>query len=415
MANSHSLNIAFTSMPDFWDRFQRLSIALKSGPAEMSCTSITGQAVFNPQSPAKPFDPESVDELNGLKPQWLRTVSCNFGPANNKKGSFTFQFDRFTGHSLPVVFQTHANVHLSDIQVLSEHFTVLTDTEIDLSKLEPIAKAQVSAHQSAVSKMEATVAQMLETQAKSITDSSAFIKKHTVELVESQRKREEEFAEFKRKSEQEISDERVEVEKRLSELNLRESKGVRRELLKKMEELVAKQSEFERSKETKGSDLAVWIVGCIFGLLGASAAGVSLALLSAGKASGPTFYSPFAAGSLLLASTAVVLIRHVLIRARRHTEIDLSIMQYSRDMYRMSWITELLFEAKANAGVEGKTDPVTIPELLLSQFSHSLFESPKERESAHPLDDLQRYLKRFKKFSIGAQGVGIEAEDAKLK
>ena len=151
-----------------------------------------------------------------------------------------------------------------------------------------------------------------------------------------------------------IADREAEVLQKEATLNLKESRGVRRELMKRLEDVLKDQKEFAVIEKTSEKRTSVQNM-CYLGLF----AGAFLFVVGYGAAVGqdnpnPIAYSPVIAGTAIFAGTLIYYIRWSNAWFHRHADQEFQNAQFQKDIIRASWIVELLFEAQQ--GVEG-SDP----------------------------------------------------------
>jgi uncharacterized membrane protein YeaQ/YmgE (transglycosylase-associated protein family) len=415
MPSNQPSNIVFhaaiESKAEFCDRFIKFVRSYEGTPVGVRISLRPSEVIFDKviKDDTDEDFVEAIERLRSTNAVLLDNVSFYTRiNGNNKQGTLRFWLDESTGYSVPVSFTNNDHITADALAKLDSAFDLRSAEEAVAIRIPEIADNRFAAYQDAIVALKETAASLAELQAKAIVDNTEFINKATSGLAEKLNAEREKNFEEAREKQVEIDAQRVEIAKERAELNLRESRKVRRDLLEKMETLVEKQAGFERSDETKGSDRAIWISVAVLCLVGAIIAGASLTLLGMQKIESSTFYPAFVSGMLLLGSNAFVLVWYAMKKNRKHADTDFAIMQYSRDMYRMSWITELLFESQSNT-VGDERIPVEIPETILEQFAHSLFADSADGAS-HPLDELQRYARRFKKFSISSKGVDAEVD-----
>lgn len=198
-----------------------------------------------------------------------------------------------------------------------------------------------------------------------------------------------------------------------SDLKLREHRGVRRETLEKIQASAG--LKFSHSPATSdqgwyihGAVVASFVLSiCVFAAV-CFVLSSAEPLATAGEASLwasihrlpiPILYAPALTSIVLLVSTVIFYLRWLRASydnlARRDFETD----RLQLDMMRASWIAELILEAQNPTTVDQKR--FEIPELLVTQLSHRLFENSQSNPSDHPIEDLQRYAKQFKKLTVG--------------
>ncbi len=139
------------------------------------------------------------------------------------------------------------------------------------------------------------------------------------------------------------------------------------------------------------------------GLLGFAA----YTFVSNSAAQSAALYVPFTSGTIIFGSTLVFYLRWLNYRFRQHAETEFHNLNFSKDILRASWIAELLLEA--HSPTDERQQPFDIPDFLLEQYSADLFQKSTSSTSIHPIEDLQKYARQFKKLTVGP--VTIESKD----
>lgn len=198
-----------------------------------------------------------------------------------------------------------------------------------------------------------------------------------------------------------------------SDLKLREHRGVRRETLEKIQTSAG--VKFSHSPATShqswfihGAVIASFVLSiCVFVAVcfvlssaePSATAGEASLWASIHRLPIPVLYAPALTSIVLLVSTVIFYLRWLRASydnlARRDFEAD----RLQLDMMRASWIAELILEAQNPTTADQKR--FEIPESLVTQLSHRLFENSQSNSSDHPIEDLQRYAKQFKKLTVG--------------
>lgn len=111
------------------------------------------------------------------------------------------------------------------------------------------------------------------------------------------------------------------------------------------------------------------------------------------------FYVPVASMVIVIISTILMYLRWIRAIYSDAADFDFESAKFKRDILRANWLAELMLEAK-NPTREG-AEPLDLPDALLAQFSNRLFDSIKASAIEHPLEQLQRYAKQFKKLTVG--------------
>lgn len=435
------LHVQVRSLEDFFDRFERFigeldeDVEVNLVTAAESFGTVQGKEVVQQEGAYKRY------KQFGLKSgvTLLRMLSVS-----RQNHQVTFALDEFDGYAAPVQLDRN-KVSAQWMECLSSCFELATPSQAAALSVPEIANAQLAAHQSAIHALEDTAAKIGRVHAESVTANTDFLNRATEQLSEHHKKLQEEHEAKVIAAQEELAKDRAELESEREDLRLRESRKVRRQLLDDIATTITEQTNFELSRETRRqNNLIRWAsmgLICFGGLLvlyaladvsefpamaeqaisalaGESAEGnetATAALRSPDTGNPPATtrlntYVPFVSGAILIGSVSIFWLRHMRLVYSRAEDTDFAIMQFRRDVLRMSWITELVFEAKNNRQEDG-LNPIEVPDVLLEQFSKSLFAFTRSSDSPHPIDELQRLSKRFKRVQVGAKGFEVEAKN----
>ena len=293
-------------------------------------------------------------------------------------------------------------------------------------------KSQVDTYQGAINELLGSVAKVETLHAEQTRRLQEFWDQKHVDLEQREEQRTAKHLEKVEADRLALQEERDELERERSQFQLKESRGVRRKLLIKLRAVLKHQKDF-RSSKTLAVRSSVLFLACLLSV----SIGIWLvwyALFAsvqtegtAGTASLPTsgtaavgnvetepstahtirLYVPLASGTLMIGSTLVFLLRWLHSNAKQQAAFDYQNARFHRDILRASWVAELLFEAD-NLAQDGR-QPVRFPDAMIEHFCQDLFKEESSNEAIHPLDDLQQYARKFKRFSIGAKGIDVEA------
>ncbi|MCA9037631.1 MAG: hypothetical protein KDA91_21000 [Planctomycetaceae bacterium] len=206
-----------------------------------------------------------------------------------------------------------------------------------------------------------------------------------------------------------VLDERErELDLKQDQLKLWEHRSVRRTILEQIEKKTDEHKTFKVSDEAKKYAYQMVLALVFIALTSAGMIATSVYLLVTQKSDSYLAYAPMISGSVLLCSTCVYAIRWLNDRNTIQTTAEFENARFAKDVLRSSWLAELTLEAK-NPTRPG-AEPFDIPEFLLEQFAQGLFESGASSKTDHPIEDLQRYAKQFKKLTVGP--VSIESKDS---
>lgn len=184
------------------------------------------------------------------------------------------------------------------------------------------------------------------------------------------------------------------VEEREKQLDLHESRSKRRKHLEEIKNLLIEQSSVKLAKETNG--LGQHVLGVAFGTVAGGMALCGFALFRISQSNVFHLHNAllFGSGFLLTASTMIYIMRWMNHKYTRHADTEFNNIQLHHDVLRASWLTEMIFESKESG------DGVQIPDHLIHTFSQNLFEPRFSDGGHHPLDDIEKIARRFKRVKL---------------
>jgi len=200
--------------------------------------------------------------------------------------------------------------------------------------------------------------------------------------------------------EEELDQKRKVFEAEKAAFDDRDRTHVRRELLGKLNTIIAAhQAKLGVSKLT-GSKRWITHVMCWLLMLGAGTLMASFAYkIFEATVFEVRFITPLMSGALILGSTAIYYLKwnnqwfHELARS------EFANRKFEADVTRASWIAELFFELK-----EQKDSG--FPEILVKSFTAGLFEDPAlTGPNDHPVEQLLSIMKEAKSLKVGANAV----------
>lgn len=232
-------------------------------------------------------------------------------------------------------------------------------------------------------------------------------------LDEEHRERLSEFEEFKstestkldtlRKDQvTKIAEQRKALEDDRSAFNLKNEQGVRRDLLTKIQEVLANAEVHNASPDTQKKRKIIHYI--VFGVLltGLTFLGVSLwKLYFSGDTVDWHYWLVYGTSMLTLITTAIYYMKWNDRWFREHANAEFAAKRYKADILRASWLAELAGEWK-------KGDKELSP-LLINAFSKNLFTDISTTDpSDHPMDEMTNLLKKATDVSFSKAGVSIK-------
>ncbi|MGH7245200.1 MAG: hypothetical protein ACREJD_17440 [Phycisphaerales bacterium] len=201
----------------------------------------------------------------------------------------------------------------------------------------------------------------------------------------------------KRKQETEDADAKREkaFQERVAEFETKESKYVRRELLKQTLNVVTGLETMSLSDAT--GEKRRWIHGFSWLLIVASGtlAGFAAARVLQAEQADWHYLALLSGSFVTFVASLVYYLKWNDRWFREHADGEFSAKRYKADMLRASWIAELIQEWAQ----QGKGD---LPPELLSAFTRSMFrDAGPSQVSEHPVDDITALIKRATRVDIG--------------
>ncbi len=289
-------------------------------------------------------------------------------------------------------------------EAITKHYELLGPEMAISESLPQFQQQQAALNDEAIRAMKATAASIAETLAKQAVENAKHLNEINSKSQDLLAQRERKLDEIHAKKLAEIEQRESEHAARVEEFNLLESRGVRRSLSDQFQEAI--DDKFKVSRDTLWLRVPVH-VACIAGMIsGIALVTVFVMKVFQAEAFEPLLLLPVAGGTLLFGTTFVFYLRWCNQWFQQHAEYEFQKSRFAKDVIRASWIAELLFEA---AG-ENNDGSVEVPEFLVEQFAKNLFDTPRTNQKHHPIDDLYRYARRFKKISVGAGTMSASAE-----
>ena len=191
-------------------------------------------------------------------------------------------------------------------------------------------------------------------------------------------------------------------QERVAEIDSRESKYVRRALLKEIKDVIAQAEAATLSKPTGKKRLWLHIL-CLATLAASGTLVGSFAYkILSSQSLDWHLLAPLAGSVLTFVATMVYYLKWNDRWFREHADAEFAAKRFKVDILRASWIAELVQEwAK-----EGKGD---LPPELIAAYSRNLFtESKGSRLSEHPMDHMTALLKRATEVQVSKTGFSVK-------
>lgn len=196
------------------------------------------------------------------------------------------------------------------------------------------------------------------------------------------------------------------LEKKREAFETREAKFVRRDLLRRIEEVLNKSESFAVSEATAKKRGLVHKM--CWGLMAVGLIIIATFVYRVLGADSPDWklLVPLGAGTATFVTTAIYYLKWNDRWFREHADSEFDAKRYKADILRASWVAELAAERDA----EGKSE--LSPELL-EAFTRNLFRDVgPSHESEHPFDGLTAIMRRATGVSIGQKGFSLRAAPA---
>jgi len=192
-------------------------------------------------------------------------------------------------------------------------------------------------------------------------------------------------------------------EAKVAHYDLNEPKAKRRELLERIEAVLTKSETASTSQATASKRLSVHIA-C--GAAIAVSLGILVTMLALiAKATNPDWHYFVALGSgvVLFATTMIYYVKWNDRWFREHADAEFGAKRYKADIYRASWVAELVQEL-------AKERKDMLPADLLAAYTRNLFsDTGQSKVSEHPFDGLTGIAKRATQVEVTRKGVSLRA------
>lgn len=256
-----------------------------------------------------------------------------------------------------------------------------------------------------VADMHTATAKLGDLLARIAVDDAASRKKLNEELERDYRKKADDAAadhqnklvevEQRRQANDDAYAERVRVfEEREKTFETGEAKFMRRDMLKKLQEILKESETLELSEETRKKRTIVHFAILALAAAAATAAWVMGSRFLAEPKADWHYGLPMATGTITLFATLVYYVKWNDRWFREHSEGELAARRYRADIVRANWLAELVSE-RAQASDD-------LPPELLEAYTRGLFHgSTAIAEAEHPFEQITGLIRRAKKLEVG--------------
>lgn len=287
------------------------------------------------------------------------------------------------------------------LQALSEQFTIATRKTLLTANLSQDDQAQLKLRQSLLDDLTQALGRLQRHTVDLAEQNSKYVAEITDRLDNKYTEREQLLEERIQKDRDKLDAEKQKHEEKVKEYETRESKYVRRDLLKQMESKIEKQREITLSDKTTHKRWLIHGICWIVFVATATLAGWSAYEIM--KSSEFSWHQ-----SIPLSTSVAAFIGNLIYYLKwqnqwfqEHAQAEFRNMRFSADILRASWLAELMFEWER----EKERD---LPEELITRFSHNLFSDSSINTPEHPIETLAELAKSMKKVRFGKGGFEFE-------
>ena len=184
---------------------------------------------------------------------------------------------------------------------------------------------------------------------------------------------------------------------KVADFKVRESKYVRRDLLKQMQKNIQEQREIQLSEQTTRKR---WVIhGICIVVLMVTAAATFLCGSHVLKTTQVNWFhfAPLSASVIFFISTLIYYIKWNDQWFKEHAQAEFRNMRFAADILRASWLAELLFEWE-------KEKETQLPEAVITRFTQNLFADERFRDVEHPAEALAKVLRSVSNIRIDREG-----------
>lgn len=196
--------------------------------------------------------------------------------------------------------------------------------------------------------------------------------------------------------------------KKEAQFDARESKLVRRSLLEQIQGRIEEQKEITLSPKT--IEKRQWVHGICISALVLSAALVATFAYKAMSMENVDwrFFVPVSVGTVFFIATVVYYVRWSDQWFREHAQAEFRNKQFSADILRASWLTELLFEWEKEKERE-------LPPEVIASFTRGLFQYERMRGTDHPAELMGKALSRISDVRVTKDGFELHTRGRSRK
>lgn len=210
----------------------------------------------------------------------------------------------------------------------------------------------------------------------------------------------------KRETDAAAQERELDFKRRQDAFETRESKFVRRDLLKRIEEVLSKNQGPLLSDATIEKRKPIHYI--LLSLT--SVALVAFALVFYRVLSAQTFdwhlLLPLTATFSLVVTTLIYYARWMDKWFREHADVEFVSARYKADMLRASWVAELVSEMRQL----GTSENTEVPTALLEALTRHLFVPQVDTPSEHPLEQVTGLLRRASEIKVSKDGLEIKSK-----
>ncbi len=303
-----------------------------------------------------------------------------------------------------VIVSFNDNAHAAEAtrcaEEISKRFSIVNRHLLAKESLPTEWRDNLRYYETALNDLNAAVSSLGKTAAEQIARQSKFFEEKNREIDLRLTAKEQELQSRFDHREKEVKERERVLSDRVAAFETRESKYVRRDLLERMQGMIADQKEISLSQKTGRKR---WIIHGV--CLATAILCIVLISVFAPKLLTSTqfewhLFAPLSTALITFVVTTVYYLRWNNSWFSQHAQAEFRNMRFAADVLRASWLAELLFEWT-------KEKETPFPDALLRNFAANIFTEPDSEAVKHPTEDLAALLGQITKVRVAGEGVEI--------
>lgn len=346
--------------------------------------------------------------LAHLKAHPYMTCKMASVDAANKKITYSSSDDIFGAVLIRMPDNTAPTEMLRVTDEVAKHFSFTVKADIVAATMPEHAQHNLRYQERALGELNTAVSRIGQFGLEQIERQTEYLDKKQGELDERYQARLDKLEADHEHKRKEVAAREDAHSKKEAKFDARESTVVRRSLLEQIQGRIKEQQQITLSPKTIAKRRWVHAI-CILAL---ALSAVLVAMFARKVMSMENvdwrFFVPVSVGTVFFIATVIYYIRWNDQWFREHAQAEFRNKQFSADILRASWLTELLFEWEKEKERE-------LPPEIIASFTRGLFQYERMRATEHPAELIGKGLSRISDVSITKDGLEVHTRGRSRK